>query len=159
MFRTQFQRNPMIANPGSSLKTDYKLRLDKFGKRYLEPVGVTNTFDYIQSHHDSTEVHKLIEKYSMLGDPSILNRKQGSYGDFTNLPTNLADVYRTATQATDFFQSLPLEIKREFNHSPSEFFASIGSDKYNAAIAKLNIKPESSGSYPNPEVTNESQSE
>lgn len=141
-FRTQFQRSQQIANPGSSLKTDYKLRLDKYGKRYLEPVGVSNVHDFIQSHHDSSEVHKLIEKYSMLGDPSILNKKVGRYGDFTGLPSNLAEVYRSVTEANDLFQTLPIEVKREFNHSPSEFFASIGTEKYNKALALLNPKLE-----------------
>ncbi len=138
MFRTQFQRNPMIANPGSSLKPNYKLRIDKFGKYFLDHIGDMNIDEFIQSHHDSCEVHKIIEKYSMLGDPSLLNRTQGRYGDFTGLPSTLADVYRSVAEATDFFNSLPLELKREFNHSPSEFFASIGSEKYNSVISSLN---------------------
>lgn len=156
MFRTQFQRQKAIANPGSGVKTDYVLRLDKFGKRFLDPVGQTNTYDYIQSFHDSVEVHKLIEKYSMLGDPSLFNQRSASYGDFTNLPSNLAEVYRSVSEANTFFNSLPIEIKREFNHSASEFFASIGSPKYNSVMSKLT--PNSSDSI-SKEVPNESQSE
>lgn len=144
MFRTQFERIKQIANPGSSSKPNYKLRIDKFGKYYLDHIGDTNTDEFIQSHHDSCEVHKIIEKFSMLGDPSLLNRNSGRYGDFTNLPSTLADVYRSVAEATDFFNSLPLELKREFNHSPSEFFASIGTEKYNNVISSLNKDNQSS---------------
>lgn len=156
-FRTQFQRTRSLANPGSPIKTNYSLRIDKFGKHYLEASGFTNTFEFIQSFHDSTEVHKLIEKYSMLGDPSLFQNRSGSYGDFTNLPTTLADVYRSVAEANDFFKSLPIEIKREFNHSPSEFFASIGTEKYNSVLASLNKDKSTVSSK---EVSsNESQSE
>lgn len=137
-FKTLFTRVSVKAESGSNLKPVYNLRYDKFGKRYLETTSMKNTDDFIQSHLDGCEVHRIIDRYSMLGDSSLLNKKSGTYGDFTGMPTTLAEVYTRVSEATEFFNSLPVELKREFNHSPSEFFSSIGSPKYNSVIESLN---------------------
>lgn len=142
MFRTQYQRTPVFTNPGSKVKKTYKMKIDKFGKKYLECTGEDDLDGFIQSFHDSTEVHKLIERYNMIGDATIFNKAQTSFGDFTAMPENLADVYAKVVEATEFFKELPVELKREFNHSPSEFYSSIGTDKYYSVLSRLN--PESS---------------
>lgn len=47
--------------------------------------GCTNIDEFIQSFKNDTDLYCLIEKYIKTGDESIINKKQGFYGDFSNL--------------------------------------------------------------------------
>lgn len=131
MFDTVY-RKPVrfLTSPGESYLVTYQLKVDDDGVRELKPVGKIDTYSRIQSYKESTDINVILQRF-VNGDQSALSKVQGVYGDFTNMPTTLAELSQRVLDAENLFNSLPLSVRSEFNFSPSEFFASIGSDRFN----------------------------
>ena len=60
------QIKPVHAAVGSPTKTEFQLRI-KDNNEYLEPIGKTSLYDYIQSHADSVDIHKILERVLQQG--------------------------------------------------------------------------------------------
>lgn len=75
----------------------------------------------LNSRKDSTDINKILVKARAGQAISHLNKYQGVYGDFTDMP-DLLEANRRLEQGNKIFDDLPGEIKREFNQSPAEFF-------------------------------------
>lgn len=131
VFNTQFDRlgvrgTPSV--PGSGMKPTYKMHVDKDGKRELRKNGEYNLYAEIQSYKDSVSIDYILARF-MNGDETALSRAQGIYGDFTEMPRTLAELQQRVIDAEDLFNSLPLDVRKEYNFSASEFFAQLDSDK------------------------------
>lgn len=134
MFKTQFdllgvRGTPSV--PGSGMKDTYKMYVGEDGKRELRKSGEYNLYAEIQSYKDSVSIDYILARF-MNGDESALSRAQGIYGDFTEMPRTLAELQQRVIDAEDLFNSLPLNIKEQYNFSASEFFAQLDSDKTKA---------------------------
>ncbi len=134
MFDTQFKRlgkSGDFSETGSGMKPTYKMHVDDNGKRELKQSGEFNLYADIQSYEQSVSVDYLLTKF-INGDASALSRAQGVYGDFTQMPRTLAELQQRVIDAENLFNSLPLDIRAQYNHSASEFFAQLDSDKTKA---------------------------
>lgn len=139
MFRTRYDENVRYySNSGSPTEHQRKLKVDEYGRKELVIVGEIDSFGMIQSHKDSVDINLILDRFAR-GDASVLNKVQGVFGDFTSMPKTLAELSQRVLDAEQLFSNLPLEIREEFGHDPSQFFASIGSEKYNKAIEKSNL--------------------
>lgn len=138
-FPTQFTKKPRFrTNSGQRKMPTYKMKVDENGVRTLRKVGEKDIYAEIQSYKDSTDINYILARYAR-GDVSALSKIQGTYGDFTQIPTTLAELSQRVIDAENIFYQLPIEKRAEFNHSPSEFFAQFGSEKFNAIF---DIKPQ-----------------
>lgn len=124
----------MFSVAGSPMQPVYKMKVDADGVRELRKVGEEDLYAMIQSHKDSCDVNYILQRF-MSGDQTALSKIQGVYGDFTDMPTTLAELSQRVVDAENLFYSLDLSVREQFNHSPSEFFASIGSEKFNSIFA------------------------
>lgn len=125
---------------GDRFEPSYKMSIDENGVRELKVSGKIDTYAQIQSYKDSTDVNVILQRFAN-GDQSALSKIQGVYGDFTNMPTTLAQLSQRVLDAENLFNALPLATREQFNFSPSEFFASIGSDKFNAIFKDDSNQP------------------
>lgn len=133
-FVTQFsEKKRFYSNPGDSIKPLFGLEVDKDGVTQLVQKGKYDLFEFIQSHKDSVDIHKILERFEN-GDVDALNKYQGYYGDITEAPKTFADALNAVIKAKDLFNSLPLEVRAEFNHNPEEFIASLGTEKFYKAV-------------------------
>ena len=123
-------RGRFHAAAGSRFKPTYKMSVDEDGKRSLKVVGKVDLYAEIQSYKDSCDINYILERFAN-GDQTALSRVQGIYGDFSQMPTTYAELSQRVIDAENLFNSLPLEVRQQFNFSPSEFFAAIGTEKYN----------------------------
>lgn len=131
MFRTKYsERAPIFSDPGSPIAPEYALIINDEGVQELVQVGEINTFDQIQSHADSVDIHNILARYAN-GDETVLNKAVSMYFDASELPDNMADMYRTVANGEHLFNKLPVDIRAQFNHSFTEFVASIGTDHFN----------------------------
>lgn len=115
---------------GKPEKPSFKMKVDTFGRRYLEEVGVINVYEEIQSHRESVDISYIMTRFAN-GDTSVLSKTQGVYGDFTNIPTSLNELQQRVMDAERLFYQQPLEIREKFEHNPSMFFAMIGTESFN----------------------------
>lgn len=130
MFATQFTRQGerQLSNVGSGMEDTYKMHVDDDGKRELRKSGKYNLYAEIQSYKDSVSIDYILSRF-VNGDETALSRAQGIYGDFTEMPKTMAELQQRIIDAEDLFYHLPLDIRAQYNHSPSEFYAQLDSEK------------------------------
>lgn len=137
MFDTQFTRLGVSGEktcPGSGMKDTYKMHVDENGVRELKKNGEYNLYADIQSYKDSVSIDYILTRF-VNGDETALSRVQGIYGDFTQMPTTMAELQQRVIDAEHLFNNLPLDIREQYNFSASEFFAQLDSDKTKAIFA------------------------
>lgn len=76
-----------------------------------------NVYDEIQANRVDTEIIPTLRKYGNLKPLEV--DYQGMYGEFQKM--DLRDVYDLKQKADDMFDSLPAEIKAQFNNDAKEF--------------------------------------
>lgn len=136
-FDTQFTRlgfSGVNTCPGSGMKDTYKMHVDENGVRELKKNGEYNLYADIQSYKDSVSIDYILSRF-VNGDETALSRVQGIYGDFTQMPTTMAELQQRVIDAEHLFNNLPLDIREQYNFSASEFFAQLDSDKTKAIFA------------------------
>ncbi len=114
---------------GSGIIPTYTPHLEKDGTLTLVQDGEHNLYEEIQSHKDSTDLQLIINRY-MNGDPTVLSRVQGAYGDFSEMPLSLHAAYDLVRKAELDFKKLPAEIQASFDNDPTKFIMSLGSDEW-----------------------------
>lgn len=118
-----------IAQPKcEKIISTYGKEIDKNGKVKVVETGKTNIYEKIQASKDQTLVYNILERFNQ-GDVQALNQRQGQYGDFTNAPKTLVEAQQALIDAENYFYSLPLDVRKEFDHSLSEFLSSASNGK------------------------------
>lgn len=91
-------------------------RFDEAGNYTLEPAGVENRYDEIQSHKDSCDINLLIKRYQA-GDETALLRRQAMFMDVTEMPKTYVELLNMVTAGEQRFMALPLEVREQFGNS------------------------------------------
>ena len=133
-FKKSYERERIYQNPGSPIEYDYGFKVDKKGEKFLVPIGEYNIQDKIDSYLDSCDLRKIIERFKVTGDESILNIRKGFYGDITDMPSNYMDVLNLKIQAEEMFNALSAEDKLKFNNDVDQFLVAIGSDEFKSVV-------------------------
>lgn len=142
MFRTQFDSHDRVhLNPGDRVKDVYSPFFDDRGVLSLEVSGQENLYQYIQSFKESTDIHVLLKRF-VNGEADALSQAQGFYMDASDMPKTYMEVLNSVIAGENAFNSLPAEVKRQFNNSFSEWLASFESPDF---LSKMGlVRPESS---------------
>lgn len=111
--------------PGSPDVIKWYKTVDDDGYECLKECGVESLYDEIQSHKDSVDIHVILAKYAA-GDLSALSRRQGMYGDFSEVPTSLVEVIQMVNEAERTFMELPLDVRDSFDNSLAVWLAQYG---------------------------------
>lgn len=113
---------------GSKYKVNAKLSVDPVsGKKKAEPGEKIDLDAYIQASKSSCDITTIVAKLKA-GDESVINVRQGFYGDTTILPKDINDINaieKMNNQARESFDKLPDEIKGLFDNDPSKFFSAV----------------------------------
>lgn len=133
-FKTQFDAHPrLISEPGCPVKQLYQPKYRDNGTWYLVESGVHDLYAEIQSHAGSVDIHEILRRFAQ-GDVGALERIQGAYGDFTQMPTTFAEALNTMLAAEQYFLGLPTETRAKFNHDYRQFIAAFDSPESLAAL-------------------------
>lgn len=123
------EERKFYSNPGSPIKTIYSPKINDDGTFDLVETGKENVQEYIDSFAEETCMAYIIKKCEM-GDTSVLSKRQGTYGDFTEIPKTYRDLLQTVIDGRTYFESLPVEVRSKFGHSFEQWFAQIGSKEW-----------------------------
>ena len=108
-FKTAFDPHGRIfANPGNRKRQKYRTRYNDIGQLELVPNGQDDIYDMIQSHAESVDIDTILSKF-VAGDPDALAKTQGTFGDFTNLPTSYAEMLNVINESEQFLNSCLLK--------------------------------------------------
>lgn len=155
MFPTKFMEHKRVeTDPGSPIKIEYQLRIIDDCEEIVE-TGKSNLYDYIQSHADSVDITKILERCALIEDYSLLNRMPTTFMDTTDMPSNLAEAYAAVQDAKVFFERMPIDIKESYNNNFVEFLRGLGDEKFNKVVVDFldKTKEKSAGPDPAPEVS------
>lgn len=131
MFRTQFDKpERFYSEAGSREVATYRAVIDDAGRIDLVQSGLHNLYSEIQSHRDGVDIHVILERFAETGDQTLIDRRNALYLDVADFPKTYAEMYQKIMDSKAEFYQLPLDIRAQFNHSPEEFFASIGTQKW-----------------------------
>lgn len=128
-FKKPFDRQETFTKVGSPLHQEFESSFDEKGRIVLTPVNPQNKYLEIQSFADSVDINILIAKYEA-GDETALNRVQGYYGDFSNLPDNIHDIYNLIQRARQDFDGLDVGIRNQFDNSFEQYLFSVGTEDW-----------------------------
>lgn len=130
MFKTQYNGRVRIHAPaGDQYAIIYEPYYDDRGVLEIRPSGKVNTYLEIQSHADSVDINVILARYKN-GETDVLNKVQGFFGDFSNMPKTYAEMLNLVLSGQRFFDSLSTDIKEKFNHSFEQFLAQYGSPEF-----------------------------
>ena len=118
-----------FCNHGSKVKKVYEPTFTETGARVLVCVGEEDLHGYIQSFKDEVDIQSIIKRFE-LGDSSGLNAQVGMYGDFTHVPSSLAEFLNLQNRAKIMFDQLPADVRSTFNNDVNQFFVSYGSAEW-----------------------------
>lgn len=96
----------------------------------------------IQKSSDSCNVRLLLERAVQSDNTAILNQRKKVSADLSGVPDNLLDVLNTFQSVKNYFEQLPVEIKKDFSNNPYEFIKRSG--KVSSEFEKLyknSVKP------------------
>lgn len=127
---------PVFSNPGTEFVDTYEIELVD-GVNTLVVTGKTNVQEFIDSYAESTDIVNILTRF-MNGDTSVLNPREGQYGDFTNVPSTYAEMFDRARQCENLFDSLPIEIKQKFDNSYVKFWSDFGSEYFDTVFNDFN---------------------
>lgn len=134
-FKTQYDRERVPISSGSRFSKGYSAKIMEDGTLDLVESSIVDTYAKIQSYKDSCDIHLILERF-VNGDETALSVNTPSFGDFTQYPTTYADMLQRVRDAEDMFIRLPVECRADYNHSASEFFAAIGTDRFRKTYDK-----------------------
>ncbi len=100
------------------------------GEWILVETDKVNAYEKIQSHRDAVDLQTILKKYQQTGDDSLLNQVQKVFADVTNAPKNLAEAYALIQNGIEQFKNLPLDVRKEYNHNPSEWFEAVSNGEF-----------------------------
>lgn len=130
---TQFRDHiDFICESGSRFVDIYHPVIDKETGHIELELDKNQTKDLyaeIQSHKDSVDLHKIIERYRA-GDVNALQRVQGMYGDLSIVPRNIFEFKELEERISSGFDSLPVDVKQKFDNSFLQFAMHAGTKEW-----------------------------
>ncbi|ALS03429.1 VP3 [Gokushovirus WZ-2015a] len=125
------------SNLGSRVKTVYSPVFDETGHMELREAGKEDLYAYIQSHKESCDIHVILERFAK-GDVTALQRRQAMFADFTEFPKTYAEMLNSIQTAENYFNSLPVDIRANFNHDFHQFLASMDKSDF---LDRMGLEP------------------
>ena len=133
--------NSFLTPEGSEIKIEYSPKVMPDGTIQLVESGKYNINDKIQSYADSTDMSYILKQLA-LGNADVLNVKQGSFGDFTDMPKTYAEALQLKIDAEKSFYQLSPDVRNKFENDFNRYFATAGSDEW---YEKLGIVDQKGG--------------
>ncbi len=88
-----------------------------------------------QSFKDETDINMILKRAQKSGTISHLNKFEARYGDFSNF--DFFEAQLKLAKGGEIFDALPVELRREFNQSPADFFNYVNDPANKDRLGKL----------------------
>lgn len=131
-FEAEKEHFPTCSGTGG-IEIEYAPKYAADGTLTVKEVGKHDLYADIQSHADSVDLNNILARYSN-GDPSALNVRPGSFGDFVGMPKTYAELLNRTLDGERQFNQLPLEVREKFDYDFGKWLAAAGSDEWLAAM-------------------------
>lgn len=141
--------------PGRPMHNNYQIRINDRGHKELYKIGEHNLQAEINAAADECDIASILERYKG-GDINALNKAQAGYVDLTQCPKDLREAQDAVLRLKNEFSTLPVEVRRKFDHSPEKYVAEYGSKYW---IESMGIKPKEEKIISTPNIENKKKEE
>ena len=125
-----------ITSSGDLFKPVLSGKLMADGTIKLSEVDRIDIKAEINSHASTCDMAYILSRLKV-GDVSVLNGKEGAYGDFTVFPKTYAEMLQLVQAGEAAFDSLPVEVRSQFDNNINKWFSQIGTDDW---CEKMNVE-------------------
>lgn len=125
---------------GTECDKTYEMTINENGEKKLKQKGYTNRYEKVQSHAEECKIENILARATV--DPSVLNARTGQYIDTVDMPKSLAEAQMLMQKVENEFNSLPVEVRKEFNNSAEEYIAAYGGKKWAEALGLVGLVKE-----------------
>lgn len=125
--------------PGTKTEDVYKERIQKDGTKKLVKIKETNTYARIQEDKESCDIKKIIEKYGIDPNNSIVEIEE-TINDFTNMPNDINEIQNILLNAEETFNGASKEIKEYYENDFGKFVNAFGTGQIEKDVKKLKKK-------------------
>ncbi len=88
-----------------------------------------------QSFKDETDINIILKRAQKSGTISHLNKYEARYADFSNF--DFFETQLMLSKGSEMFADLPVELRKEFNQSPAQFFDYVNDPANKDRLEKL----------------------
>ena len=137
---TEFNTPKRIpTNPGDPYLNEYQEQISKDGTKELVVIGKKNIHEMIQLDLESTKIENILHAVAM-GDLQALQQREAFYVDATTMPKTLMEAQNIVLKATQEFEKMPIEIRKEFDYSAEKYVSLMGTKEFLDIMAPYNTK-------------------
>lgn len=131
---SKFMHTTVAREPGSMIieKQDFSWS-EEIRDFIVVDVGKEDRQAFIDSFKDDAGVYNILKKYAITGDVSLLNQREGFYGDISGLPVDELNPAARIAEAEKSVDALSKALGVELS---SDKLASMSSDELNALIER-----------------------
>lgn len=134
--RLRRKSEDFVSNPGDPIHVIYSPHVLPSGEVELVESGTEDLNAYIQSFKESTDIMTIMSRVRQ-GEIDLLNKRPGSFGDFTKMPKTYAEVLQLQINSKNLFNSLSPEMRRSFDNDANIFLASAGTAEWYEKMADV----------------------
>lgn len=129
IFQTPYGKHVQTCSPtGDGTEPTYEYVIKNNGSKVLEKTGTKDVYSEIQAQLEDTKIENILKRVAV-GDMTDF-RPDGIYADTTVVPNNMVDSLKEIQKLNNYWNSLPPEIRREYNNDLNQFVADSGSEKW-----------------------------
>jgi phage internal scaffolding protein len=125
----------------------------KINHTHATAEGIVFTDPSMTQQHfkDETMIDNILQKYAETGfltDP-FSPKRPIQFGDFSNV-TDFQTAQNAVARATEYFESLPSNIRSSFNNSPQEFLNALNDPEQRSNLEELGLVAPEPSKEPQP---------
>lgn len=128
-----------IVPAGKHERNTYAYEIKKNGSKELVITGKENTYEKIQAELEETKIENILKRVAV-GDMSDF-RPNGIYQDVTDIPKDLNGAMAEIQKMENIWNTLPKEIKDEYNNDVRQYISDAGSEKWLNLMGYQTEKP------------------
>ena len=114
---------------GKPTEPKFSVKLDDEGKKELVETGKKPTYEIVKAALEGSTVRDILNRFTQ-GDTGALGVDKNAYGDITAMPKTLAEAEQQRIDAEHFFMTLPIDVRRAYDHNLSTFLEAVGNGSF-----------------------------
>lgn len=143
MYDTYENPVPVESNPGTSIREEYKLSVDKDGRKCLTKIRDIDISAYINSYAPGCDMAVILDKLQAGLISTDFDEK--NCVDLSLIPKDVVDAIQKTRQFREQFSEFPPEVQELFNYDSNLFIQSFLDGSLDSALATINQpKPDDS---------------
>ena len=106
--------NEFVTPAGNEFEILYSPKVHKDGTIELVESGRKDLRQEINSWREQTDMSYILRS---MAAGTYIPQEKGYYGDFTNMPSTMAEAYQVMLNAEKSFMELPLDVRNKFDNN------------------------------------------